>query len=343
MNKTGSRLEYKVGAKFQPGIPINSSRRRQRYLDSGNGGLPIMMHCANTEKELSVIPVERPNEAVASTWWDTEANGKLVLKSNAIKCNSGRLVDWSDCIELDAAGTSGSLSCGQFVFSVSIESLAGAFYRTKLVTFGPRFIVKNLLHIPITVIPLYGSLADAKRKANRHRQSSSDTISLGVNESTILYNFKDISSTPLEKACRWVCFIVNSSRAGGAGKWHLIPIDEMGSTWFGEHDGFNETMCGIVEARVHGNEGAIVASISKLLRIAFCIDMFHFVSSPLTILLALIAHASHAPFRIENRSNDQHLLLVQDADDAVAFELPPMHSCGYTWDNPCELCLSFCC
>ncbi len=47
-----------------------------------------------------------------------------------------------------------------------------------------------------------------------------------------------------------------------------------------------------------------------------------------------ISHATVPPFRIENRSNTHHLRIAQYDDDAVVFELPPMHSCGYTWDNP---------
>jgi hypothetical protein len=47
-----------------------------------------------------------------------------------------------------------------------------------------------------------------------------------------------------------------------------------------------------------------------------------------------ISHAAVPPYRIENRSNTHFVRFAQHDDDAVVFELPPMHSCGYTWDNP---------
>ena len=113
MNKTGAKLEFAVGSK--------------RYLDSGCGGLPLMIHCdkTKTEREISVIPVERPNEDCVANWWENSSNGKLVLKPSSITD-----VEWSEKIALDAAGTSGQIHCKRFIFNVSIESLAGSFYRS---------------------------------------------------------------------------------------------------------------------------------------------------------------------------------------------------------------------
>lgn len=144
------------------------------------------------------------------------------------------------------------------------------------------------------------------RKASqlRHHLTEFDNDSklcLNANESTILYNFYRDISFSIEKANRWVAFRVDSERRGNdeiTCKWHLIPMDQMGSTYFGETDGVNETMCGIVEARVHGSDGAKVISVT---------------------------HTSKPPYRLENRSNSHTLLFVQDDDDAVVFELPPMH------------------
>lgn len=207
------------------------------------------------------------------------------------------------------------MQCKQVSFSVSIESLAGAFYRSNLVSFTPRFIVKNMLHIPITVLPISGSKSDVMQKAIqlRHSLAGDDKrmmLRLNKNESTILYNFMDVSlAKGIEKTHRWAAFSVNASRQSDEyiPKWHLIPIDKIGSTYFGEHDGHNDTMCAIMEAKVHGYDGARVVSIT---------------------------HATVPPFRIENRSNDHCIQFVQDDTSAVAFELPPMHSCGYTWDSP---------
>jgi hypothetical protein len=47
-----------------------------------------------------------------------------------------------------------------------------------------------------------------------------------------------------------------------------------------------------------------------------------------------ISHAAVPPYRIENRSSTHHLRFAQYDNDDIVFELPPMHSCGYTWVNP---------
>jgi hypothetical protein len=72
---------------------------------------------------------------------------------------------WSDSIELDAAGTNGELHCKKIILNTSIDSLAGPYHRSSLVTISPRYIVKNMLHISITMIPVSGSQRDVIRKA----------------------------------------------------------------------------------------------------------------------------------------------------------------------------------
>lgn len=133
MNKTGMKMEYKV------------SGDRRRFIDSGIGGLPVMFHGGSatqtnslykkSSSELSCIPVETPSFNLVSNWWDETSNGKLVLKSDAIKSKDGsHHVGWSEEIEMDAAGTTGKLNCNRFVLSAKIDSLAGAFYKTNLIT-----------------------------------------------------------------------------------------------------------------------------------------------------------------------------------------------------------------
>jgi len=313
MNKTGSKLEYKI------------SGQSKRYLDSGYGGLPVMIHGSKSEhtndkyqnasRAISVCPLELPSQTVAKHWWDEASNGLLVLQKSAIEEKGQSLVDWSDSINLDAAGTYGEINCNKFIFNVSIDSLAGAFHRSNLISFTPRFVVKNMLHIAISIVPLFGGLHDAIRKASQLRQKLSEQdqkrkLDLGPGESMVLFNFHDISHG-IEKPYRWVAFCVNAARFGATFKckWHLIPVDLIDEThYYGEHDGSLDTMCGILEAKVHSSDGGT--------------------------LLVPITHAPVPPFLIENRSNHQYLRFVQDDADAVVFELPPMHSCAYTWDSP---------
>lgn len=327
MNKTGAKLGYKIkvsnlvssnsrvilhGFK-QTLISFSSTQSKRYYLDSGCGGLPIMLHCGKLDRYMSVIQLEYPRKAIAEKWWDVSCNGSLVMKQHG-HTGDLRTHIWSETISLDSAGTSEEIQCGQFSFSVTVESLAGSFYRSNLITLAPRFILKNKLHINITILPICGTKSDAMQKARELRQSLSEhderrMLNLCSNESTIIYNFVNITAANVAKITRrWIAFCVNSTKHGNSSyKWHLIPIEKTGSTYFGEHDGLNSTMSGIVEAKVHQYDGAKVASVT---------------------------HVSVPPFRLENRSSDHVIQFVQDDDDAIVFELLPMHSCGFTWDNP---------
>jgi hypothetical protein len=267
-----------------------------------------MLHCGNSDQEISVIPLECPRKDITERWWDSDCNGKLVWKQQAIRSDI-RHPCWSENIELEQVGTSVEIQSHDMTFSVHIASLAGEFYRSKLITLLPRYVLKNMLHIGVTILPVCGGKSDVLRKARQLRQGLSEQddkmkVYLHPKESTILYNF-----TTTIKAHRWVAFCVDSARQVDdyKCKWHLIPLSKLGSTSFGEHDGLNDTLCGIVESKLQITDGARIVSI---------------------------IHASLPPFRIENRSNDHVIQFVQDDDDAVVFELPPMHSCGYCWDSP---------
>lgn len=317
MNKTGMKLEYKVS-----GDP-------RRFIDSGIGGLPVMFHGGyhsgsevqtnmiykKSSSEIMCIPIETPKHGLISHWWDDSTNGTLVLKSDTIKSRDGskNRVGWSDPIEMDAAGTTGKLHCNHFVLGAKIDSLAGAFYKTNLITLSPYHILKNQLHIGVTIVALCGAQQDVLKVAKKLRLNQDlfqdERIDLSPNMSTVLYSFRNASPTQTSSA-KWVAFTVNAARSrhNYQGKWHVIAVERAGNSFYGEYDGLHSTMCGVLEVKSHTSDGgSMVASIS---------------------------HAANPPFRIENRSNTHFLQFAQDDDDAMVFELPPMHSCAYTWDNP---------
>ena len=215
---------------------------------------------------------------------------------------------WSDNIEMDAAGTAGQLNCKHVVLNTAIDSLAGAYHRSSLVTISPRYVVKNTLHISITLIPLSGVQQDVINKAHQLRDNPTakdrkEELTLKPGESTLCYTFHDVSYEGIDSPRRWVAFRVNAARSQGPHKWHAVPIDRMDCFHYGEHDGL-DTMCGIIEAKVSSAGGSN---------------------------MIVIAHSATPPFRIENRSSSHYIQFVQDDDDSTVFELPPMHSCGYTW------------
>lgn len=186
------------------------------------------LNCSTNEKykdvsrAISVIPLERPRQIIGEHWWDEKANGSLVLQNSAIEEQGQSLVDWSDKINLDAAGTFGEIHCKEFIFNVSIASLAGAFHRSNVISFSPRFIVKNMCHISVSIVPLFGGLHEAIRKASQLRQNLKEQVrkrkqDLAPGESLVLYNFHNIHGG-IEKPYRWVAFCVNAARFGASYK-----------------------------------------------------------------------------------------------------------------------------
>ena len=265
-----------------------------------------------SSSNLVFIPIECPQYEMLSKWWDESSSGKLVLKGNSIKNGEGgqQRVGWSDAVEMDTAGTNGKITCGQFVLSAQIESLVGAFYKTNLITLGPYYVLKNLLHIAVSMVPLSGSQQDAINMTKKLRLDpdllAKKRVILSPDESSVVYSFHSINPVK-SSSSKWVAFTVNAARSRQSflGKWHLIPVDSEGQTYFGEYDGLHSTMCGILEVKAHSSAGGSMA-IS-------------------------ISHSANPPFVIENRSCTHFLQFAQDDADSTVFELPPLQSCGYTW------------
>ena len=199
-NKTGMKMMLKF------------SGRDDTMYDGGSGGLPIMAmtHVAgkkekNDQREVSIIPLEGASLEGLNTWWDESANGQLVMNPPPLNSKGKSLVEWSKGIGLDAVGQLGECKCKKFIFGVSIETLTGAFYRTNSIVFTPRFIVKNCMHIPITILPVSGIMPDVERLAKRMTEHGlfstlrkwkmrPDAFTeLHLDQSTVVYQFEDAS------------------------------------------------------------------------------------------------------------------------------------------------------
>jgi len=199
-NKTGMKMMLKF------------SGRDDTMYDGGSGGLPIMAMChvagrkeKNEQREVSVIPLEGASLEDLNAWWDESANGQLVLNPPPLNAKGKSLVEWSKGIGLDAVGQLGECRCKKFIFGVSIETLTGAFYRTNSIVFTPRFVVKNYMHIPITILPVSGVMADVERLAKRMTKDGLDATlckwkmrqdaftELHLDQSTVVYQFEDAS------------------------------------------------------------------------------------------------------------------------------------------------------
>jgi len=314
-NKTGMKMVLKF------------SGRDDCIYDSGAGGLPIMAMCHPSEKkdsgdqrEVCILPIEAATLDTAKVWWDEPTNGTLVLNHPPLNSRGKSLVDWSSRVGLDAVGTLGECRCRSFVFGVSIETLTGAFYQSNSIAFTPRYVVKNTMHIPITVLPIAGLLSEVEKMAKRMTDSGLDATlrkykirpdaftSLGLDHSTIIYQFEDVSKISEEKdKDRYFLLRVDATSYNYLEQWHVVRADTFGSFYYVEHDGVRDFPAGIVKVDVQLVGPTIITSV---------------MISP------------RSPFRIENRSNSQYIQFVQDDPKAVVVELPPMSFCSFSWDNP---------
>ena len=314
-NKTGMKMMLKF------------SGRDDCMYDSGAGGLPIMAMChpggkkdIGDQREVSILPIEGATLDTTKAWWDESMNGTLVLNHPPLNSRGKSLVDWSSDVRLDAVGTLGECRCRNFVFGVTIETLTGAFYQTNSIAFTPRYVVKNTMHIPITVLPVAGLLSEMEKMAKRMTDSGLDATlrkykirpdaftSLPLDHSTIIYQFEDVSNIRAEKdKDRFFLLRIDADTWNYLEKWHVVRADTFGSFYYVEHDGVRDFPSGIVKVDVQLIGPTIVTNVML---------------SPLS------------PFRIENRSSSQYIQFVQDDPNATVVELPPMSFCSFSWDNP---------
>jgi len=321
-NKTGMKLLYKVTG-------------NDMIYDSGVGGMPILTSCkvgdtssvGVAKREIAIMPLEGPKADVATVWWDDATNGKLILEHISLKHNGKKRVEWSGEIGLDQAGSFGEIKCRNILFGVAIESLTGVFHKSNLISLSVRYVVKNTLHIPVTIIPMRGLYADVKKTADRLREEGVDKafsskkhsppgstkhpppIHLDPSETTILYEFQNVSHGFIKDndIIRFLCVRVEMDRWNKKAKWHLILADNFGATHYTEYDGLDNRMSGMFKVDVKQQQATTVISIGD---------------------------TTHPPFLIENRSATHYLQFVQDDPDGVVNEVPPLNFCGYSWCNP---------
>ncbi len=160
-----------------------------------------------------MILLECPRKDIAEHWWDSVCNGKLVWTHHATRSDIRNQI-WSKKIDLEKAGTSVEIQSHHMTFSVNIVSLAGVYYQSKLIDLAPRYILKNMLHIGVTILLVCDSKSYALSKARQLRQrltnhDEKNIVCLDPKESTIMYNF-----TVANKSHCWVASCVNSSRQG---------------------------------------------------------------------------------------------------------------------------------
>jgi len=187
--------------------------------------------------------------------------------------------------------------------------MIGAFYRSNLVTFQPRFIVTNQLMCPIIIAPIQGPHDDIKALLdvyNDHEfvRYTIDSCTLAPGQSTIIYRFSEVTNLPVLSRSRFICF--KTQGIGRKRKWHFILPDSVDPQYCAERSDVTNAIIDIVRIE---NQQVDASNIFTLL------------------------HCKSPPLRVENRSNEHFIRFVQSGEDIVT-ELAPMTWCGYYWDNP---------
>ncbi len=133
-NKSLMKMEYKF------------SGNEVIILDSGVGGLPILVSCKEKDssldtllakkREISVRPVERPTEVTKSVWWDN-VNGDLTFMDPLLRRGTTSQVHWCEPMLLDKAGTKNEINCGgEISFAYSLRYFCIPFSKPNVTWLG---------------------------------------------------------------------------------------------------------------------------------------------------------------------------------------------------------------
>ena len=93
---------------------------------------------------------------VLNEFWGDSVNGNCVSQKKLDLTSRDVPVKYSAKIGLDNVGQEGEIACGNLIIGVTVETLTGIFVESNLITFTPRFFVRNKLARPIILVALRG-------------------------------------------------------------------------------------------------------------------------------------------------------------------------------------------
>ena len=320
VNKTGYSLSYKI-----------SGTRGKEISDQSLGGLPVLTDAGTSGlldgnldgSSLQCIPNTGLFLDILNEFWGDSANGNCVSQKNLDLTSRDVPVKYSDKIGLDNVGQEGEIACGNLIFGVTVETLTGIFVESNLITFTPRFFARNKLARSIVLVALRGkkevvTKAGAVQKLWLDGQFEETQVLVEPGENAVIYYFDDlhtgsggggggINSVGAAKE-RFICFRTQQPTGGYSEKVHIVPADRLDTVHFSER------------SSTHTVDSIIVSKNTK---------------SGASTVVTIEDSSCLPPFRIENRSADHSLLLVQEGEnDAEPIFLEPLTWCNYAFDNP---------
>ena len=349
VNKTGMSLQYEV------------SGREKSLHDTTLGSAPVLVDSGDQGRALGdnwggnwirTIPNQGVYKDKLTEWWNVKENGPITARKDLLNCGSlrggsnsgGKGIslepDFSEKIGLDNVGQIGEINCGNIYFGVSVETMTGAFQQSNLMTFYPRFVVRNKFKADITIVPLEGNVKQSAKIVDRDWKMGRFKgleIIVKAGEASVVYSFSKFGHA--SSKTRFIALrtttepadIFDSSSTGrrkasiaGSGddftgdsityRTHIIPVDQLGTLHFCDRMGMR---------------------VGEILRTK------NTKSGASTIITLDEANGGDAgskggqpPYRIENRSTDSTIVIMQDDDDAEPIMLGPMNWCSYAYDNP---------
>eukprot|EP00518_Triparma_eleuthera_P023023 CAMPEP_0197561062 /NCGR_PEP_ID=MMETSP1320-20131121/24421_1 /TAXON_ID=91990 /ORGANISM="Bolidomonas sp., Strain RCC2347" /LENGTH=1592 /DNA_ID=CAMNT_0043122663 /DNA_START=58 /DNA_END=4832 /DNA_ORIENTATION=- len=321
VNKTGYSLSYKI-----------SGTKGKEISDQSLGGLPVLTDAGTSGlldgnldgSSLQCIPNTGLFLDILNEFWGDSTNGNCVSQKNLDLTSRDVPVKYSDKIGLDNVGQEGEIACGNLIFGVTVETLTGIFVESNLITFTPRFFARNKLARSIVLVALRGkkevvTKAGAVQKLWLDGQFEETQVLVEPGENAVIYYFDDlntgsgggggggINSVGAAKE-RFICFRTQQPTGGYSEKVHIVPADRLDTVHFSER------------SSTHTVDSIIVSKNTK---------------SGASTVVTIEDSSCMPPFRIENRSADHSLLLVQEGEnDAEPIFLEPLTWCNYAFDNP---------
>ena len=334
VNKTGMSLSYKVSGRDRP------------MNDTTLGSAPVLVDSHASGQTLGnnwggnwiqAIPNQGVYADKLKEWWNEKENGQITVREDLLNCGSlvgkhgGKGIslnpDWCEKIGLDNVGQEGEVNCGNIYFGVSVETMTGAFHESNLMTFYPRFVVRNNYKYDITIVPLEGKLqVSSKTIDSEWKQGKFKNLEINVKmgEASAVYSFSKFGNSG--NTVRYIALRTMSSDCSDTsdGKYdgedfeirartHIMPVETLGTVHFAERAG---------------------------LRVANVIRAKNTKSGATTIINFDLASedgkatGGQPPYRLENRSSDTTVVVMHDDDDAEPVLLPPMTWSSFAYDNP---------
>ena len=187
VNKTGMSMSYLVSGSS---VPVH---------DTSLGRLPVLVDAKDNYVDgnwISCIPNQGVFLEELNEWWNSDKNGDLSCRSPLLTTQGRKAVDYSEKIGLDNVGQVGEISCGNVSFGVTVETMTGVFNASNMMTFYPRFVLRNEHSVDVEVVAVKARSALLVSNVDKDWEDgrfASDVVVVKPGKALALYTFVEVS------------------------------------------------------------------------------------------------------------------------------------------------------